>query len=356
MATAFPTESNQNIQSSTRRLWIRSTIDQVLFKMPLYARLLMARGVRQPAGGGNQITRPVIMDDMEDLAQDYAENDQLEGGSKTLLDTPTFTHKMFQLPVTYGPREEFENAGGPDTQILDLTTFLVRRAQYSARKHLYKLMWDTSSTPSSTDTGKKFQSIIQALDHGTTYGNLTRAGASGTRAWWESADINDINAQASESGNASTQDTAYSASIETFRKMVDAIDENIEDHSQLMAICGPSLYLKFKSWVQTEHSKTNFTGPMARYGFDSIMVDDVELVKDHYLKNGNITNSHKWLFLLNIPSWNLMLHPKRTFAFTGFTWQGKIEGGYDRWMARVLCRGNLVNWQPNSNIWLSNVT
>jgi hypothetical protein len=355
MATSWPTETNQNIQSSTRRLWVRTTIDQVLFKMPLYSRLLMAGGVRQPEKGGTEITRPVITDNLESLGQDYTENEPLEGGSKTLLDTPTFRWKMFQIPVTYGPREQFENAGGSDTQILDMSSFLVDEAQKATRIHLNKLMWDTSSTPGSTDTGRKFQSIIQALDHGTTYGNLARAGASGTRAWWESADIEGINAAGSESGSASTQDTAYAASIETVRKMIDAVSENIESGQQLMGVCGPTLHLKLKSLVQTEHSKANFAGPMAKYGFDSFMIDDVEFVKDPYLKNKNITNSHKWLLILNIPSWNLYLHPQRSFAFTGFKWQGDIENGYDRWLARVMCRGNLVCWEPNSNIWLSNV-
>jgi hypothetical protein len=82
----------------------------------------------------------------------------------------------------------------------------------------------------------------------------------------------------------------------------------------------------------------------------------VELVKDPYLKNKNITNAHKWLFILNIPSWNLFLHPERTFAFTGFKWQGDIEGGYDRWLARIMCRGNLCCWQPQSNAFQTDVT
>lgn len=355
MATTWATESNQNIQSSTRKLWIRSTIDQVLFKMPLYARLLMAHQVKQY--GGNMITRPVLTDDLESLGQDYGENEPLEGGSKTILDTPHFTQKMFQLPVVYGVKEEFENAGGADTKVLDFVELLVQRAQYSTRKHMYKLMWDTAATPTSTDAGTKFQSVIQALDHDTQYGNLTRTLNStppynGTRDWWQSADVNDFAIGTSTQGSG----TAYAASIETFRKALDAVQENVEDDAEFLAVCGPTLHLKYKSWVQTEHGKTNMYGPMAKYGFDSIMIDNVELVKDPYLKDKNITDSHKWLFIFHIPSWNLVMHPKRTFAFTGFRWQGDIEGGYDRWLGRVMCRGNLCCWQPQSNIWLENVT
>jgi len=351
MAISWPTETNQNIEVSTRKLWVKTAVDQVLFKMPLYARILMGGGVRQSVTGGNMITRPVITDDLEDLGQDYDENDQLQGGSKTLLDAPSFLWKNFQIPVTYGPKEEFENAGGSETQTLDLTTLLVERATYSARKHMYKLMYDTAATPTSTDSGKKFQSVVQALDHDTTYGHLTRSQSAGTRNWWQSSDINDIYA-----GNASTQGTAYACSIETVRKMIDAVAERVPvgQESEFLGVCGPANYLTLKSWVQTEHGKTNFTGPMAKYGFDSIMIDNVEFVKDPYLKTGNITDSHKWMFLFHVPSWNLYLHPRRSFLFTGFRWQGDIEGGYDRWLARIMCRGNLVCWQPQANIWLSN--
>lgn len=351
MAITWPAQANANIAASTQRLFLRSVVDQVLFKMPLYARLLMADQVKKVWPGGDYITRPVKTARMYSLAQDYGPNDALTAGSLTLLDAPRFLWKMFQVPVLYGVKERFMNSGGKETQLLDLIEFLVDTAQDGAREHMYRLMYDATTT----DDGDKFQSVIQALDHGDsgadvgyTYGGLIRDISAGTRNWWQSADMTDFD------GAASHQDTQYSASIDTVRRGLSAVNRYARPKSEFLIACGSEIHLALKSWIQTERISTE-AGPLAKYGFNSFTIDSVECVEDIFLRNANITNSHKWLFIYHVPSWELRFHPERMMAFTGFTWQGDRVGGFDQWLARILNMGNFMCWQPNVNMWLSNV-
>lgn len=92
-----------------------------------------------------------------------------------------------------------------------------------------------------------------------------------------------------------------------------------------------------------------------------MMIDGIEIVQDSFLTAGLVDHSgttlaaEKWMLLLNIPDWELRLHPKH-FKFTGFTWQGDRQDGYDEWLARIMIAGNLICWKPNGSIFLNNVS
>ena len=62
------------------------------------------------------------------------------------------------------------------------------------------------------------------------------------------------------------------------------------------------------------------------------------------------------VYLLYLPSWELILHPKRPFKLTDQFWQGSIINGYDKYLSRVLAYGNFACWQPNANCLLTNVS
>jgi len=91
---------------------------------------------------------------------------------------------------------------------------------------------------------------------------------------------------------------------------------------------------------------------LAKYGFQTFVIDGVEFVQDSWLTTNSMTTD---FFLLAPSTWDLRVSPKRNFKMTGFTWQGDQVGGLDKYLARILLAGNLTCSKPNANIWKSNM-
>ena len=108
MADQWPDINNENLSSATKKLWIPNVVSQVVFKMPMLAKMYLSGQVKKAWDGGTVITRPVKVARMENLAQSFDENDQLTGGRVSMLKTPSFQWKDNQVPLVYTRREATE--------------------------------------------------------------------------------------------------------------------------------------------------------------------------------------------------------------------------------------------------------
>ncbi len=338
----FPTLTNLNLEYTTRNLWKHTIRDQVLMQNPLLAKLFLAKKVAWK--GGKSITQPMAIADMKSLVQNYSMGTPLTSGRKTLLSNVYFGWKWKTLPVVITAEELLQNAGDSETAPVDYAVFLNKRAQAAIREDLRDDAY--GAVEIGADTTERFQSIRQALDHDCTYGHLTRA-TTVTNKWWQSASIDET---------WSDQDTAVACSIDHFDKSMDAIHRyGTDEPRNLMLVVGESLYRSLRSWCRAKSIAVN-PGPLTKFFYQSFMLDNVEVVADPVLRTSQITNAHLWWFLLDVNTWELRVHPKRSFLFTGFTDQTQFTNGADELLARIFLLGNLVCWQPNANLWRSNVT
>ena len=342
----FGASDNANIQASTRELFLSSVVPAVVMKMPLLARVYLAR--QMSFRGGKYITRPVDKAEMDDLHQSYFPTDRLTVGKKSMLETPYFHWKYMQVPVSYDVEEYLQNSGGGDLAPVDLIKFLTRKAQRACRIALYKQLYGIgTSTVVDSDHDREFQSLVEALTHNGTYGHLTRATTT-TNPWWQGGSIAETWAD---------QATSYAPSISTFRRQVDAVSIYEPDQpGSYLYVCGPAIFRSLQSQVEARHSYGRVGGTLlAKYGFTTLEIDGLEVVLDPFLRNSIATNAHKWTFLLHVPDFELRLHPRRAFEFTGMTWQGDRADGYDEWAGRIMLAGNSILWDPNKSIYNSNV-
>lgn len=341
--------SSKNMTNACRELWEPGVVEQVFTAIPLFAALLMARRIK--VRGGSSIKKTVDYDEMDDLAQEYAgANEQLTSAKKDFLDSASFKWKKFQVPIEYDEEEESEARGGTDVSPVDLVEVKVRKGLRAAKIKLYKMMYDKPSATSDTDKG--FQGLADALKHDYTYGGLTRA-TTVTNSWWQGASI---------AGSFADNGTAYTASIATFRNAFNAISINVEKVTDALAVCGSVIFERLRSQIEASGLNTNLgKTPLGKYGFTAIEIDGIEVVRDPFLDKkvwgaGANEDTSKWFFMLNKPDWELRLFPGRDLSvMTPFKHQGENINGYDKYLARVYVKGNLVCWKPNGSIWLSNV-
>jgi hypothetical protein len=346
-ADAITPSANANISATTRDFWLRTVVDQVFLKMPLYARLLMADKVSWK--GGQHITAPVDTAEWDDLMQDYTAGEGMTSGRAATLTKPWFNWKMAQMPVSYNVDEYLQNGGASDIKVIDFSEYLTKKSHKATRIGLYKRMYSSTST----DATKPIQSVYQALNHDATYGHVSRA-TTVTNKWWQGASIAETFAD---------QDTSRTISIHMFRQAFSAADMRAETAGNYLCVVGPDNYLNLKSQVDGSVHIVNPPGPLVKYGFQSFMLDGVEVVRDPYLRATGLTaetalgtGPEKWFFIFNINDWELRLHPERSIRMTPFKWQGDYANGPDEWLARIMIAGNLVCWRPQGSIWLSDVT
>ena len=104
--------------------------------------------------------------------------------------------------------------------------------------------------------------------------------------------------------------------------------------------------------VEAGHVSTS-TGRLAKYGFTSVtLYDNIEVVEDPYMSVNQTSTS----LMVDPETWELRFHPSRAFKIGKFVDQSQIEGGEDKMLARLRVAGNFVCWQPNGNMWKSNMT
>jgi len=348
MTTPY-TALDANIQATTRDLFVRSIKAQAIMQMPLLARLWMAKRVSWE--GGTVIRRPVDKDDMQSLFQSYSANEPLSSGSKTLLDDPYFTWKLGNLPVQYNVETYLQNSGGDATKPIDLVKFLAKKAVEGLKIGLYRMVYGIDSTGTDYDGKKEFNSVVDALTHDRTYGHISRA-TTVTNSWWQGASI---------AGTYDDNATSYAPSIANFRKAVTACTRRgLTKPGGMLACCGESIFQELQSQVEARHIYNRDGSLLAKYGFNTMMIDGVEVVQDPFLGVEGPTTTgwtypDKKFFIFSVDDWELRIHPQRNVKLTPFVWQGDRSGGADEWLARVLIAGNLVCWRPKGSIYLSNM-
>lgn len=340
--------ANTNLEAATRELWLRTVKTQVFYRMPVLARLYEGRRITWR--GGTKIRRSVQNAEMDSLAQEYTATDPLTAEAKTILAKPEFEWKHFQVPIQYDLDEDLQNDGGREAEVIDLVQYLVKAGQRAARIKLNKMIYDTPTT--SADSASGFQSLTDALDQDATYGTLSRSGTT-TRKWWQGASLDNT---------FTDQDTLMSPSIANFRKLRGRVQQYVEKPGDLLAVMGSDIFQQYQAQVEARHVYNRDGSLLAKYGFNTLVLDGVEFVEDPSLNedynsgtSGNGDLCSEWFFLLHIPDWEMRIHPRRSLKLTNFTWQGDQANGLDASLARVLCSGNLVCWQPNASAWKSYV-
>jgi len=327
-----------NLSATTRDLFLSSVHKALFLRIALLARLVDANQVSWE--GGENIKAPVDMAEMDDLAQAYTVNETLNSGSKTLLQTPKFGWKYVQVPMKYTVEELVANTGSGETQIVNFVEYLAKKGMRGARLKLLEMMYAAGS--STCDTDAEFQSVPDALTHDITYGNKERADTT-TNKWWQGA---------SGDGTYTDWDTAIAPTINNFRMLADAIALYTEMPGDLLAITSHTNFRRLKS--QVEAQRIYNPGRLAKYGFNSMEIDGIEVVAEPYLEQDS--DRKKYFMLINIPDWEFRVHPSRAFKVTDFKWQGDVPNGLDEFLGRVMLAGNLVCWRPSASLFRSNMS
>lgn len=338
-----------DLSNTTRELFVRSLVDQVFYKMPFLEELQRRRQITFT--GGKYIERLVDTDEIDDQGQDYTENEPLEDSKTDTLEKPRFYWKNAQLPLRYGVEEECQNLdAADDIQLLDLGTHLTKKGHKGVRIRLNKQLFNEGSATPVTDSGKKFLSLVAALNHDTAYGGMSRSFSSDQNDWWQGSDP----AGLLESISSSSQDMQANLTLFNLRKWINEtnIAHNMETEDDLYVMMCPMLWDKLAAEME---SRVGGYKPHdhQRQGIRKLDLDGHQIVSVPYLQKSAVTK--KWLFILNMQDWELRIHKKRNFRLTDFKWQGDRTRGYDYWLARILYRGNFVCWKPNGSMWLSNV-
>ncbi len=291
---------------------------------------------------GQTYTQTVQTGSLETLGQSYGDNTPQTSGSKSLTIKPSWSRKRHQIPVKITESEREEQSGGGDAVIIPYPELLVKNGRKSMRQNINGFIYGAGS-----DTGLDMQGLRSALTHDQTYGTITRA-TTGTNELWQGASIG---------ANFTDQATARSANVANVRKCIDAVARfNNPLPGDLKGITSNENYRSLQSQVGA--SVNTPAGPVAKYGFRSLFVDDVEIFADPWLShNSSKSTTNKYFFLLNMPDWRLMLSPKYNFGhMTNFFDQSQIANGLPFELARIKVAGNFVCLAPNQSIFLSNMS
>lgn len=356
VASGLPVNANSNIEALTTDAILAGIFDQVWLESPFLTAMLDRERVIQR--GGKTISRVVRKATRKDHVQSYSPEDGLTAARKTTLETPYFKWKFMQIPIVYNVEEMITNEDAGAYQIGDLIANLADEALDGLRLGLMqKLYGDVSDATRGGDLGdgqKGFQSIYQALQHHTStntldYGGLKRETYGTDNQWWQGANLD-------RSQSTSMQETVVTASVYNFRRAVIAVGQygKRTRKQDLICIVGPDIWLKLKQEVEARKIHTT-EGRMFRYGFDTYTIDGIDVVKDDFLTDENMTAAttpSQWFFLLDLNTWEFRVHPKRNFRMTPWKWQGDREEGHDQTLARILLAGNNVCWMPRRNIML----
>jgi len=325
-----------NLDSATRELWDKTLKHQVIMALPVLNSLMAKRKVVWK--GGTVIKKSVGMDTLESLAQDYATNDPLTSSTKTILDRPQFGWKKKQVPIEYDVDVELQNLHASDARVIDLRKELVAAGQKAVRLSLRTNLFSAYST--STDTDASFAGLDDALDPNClTYGGITRS--TSAKTWWNGASVD---------GTWTDEDTAGACSIHAIREMEIASSTYAMDRKpgDVLVVVSPTNFLGLKTEMETRLMyKTD--GRLAKQGFQAMTLDNIEIVADPYLNTSSTLKTK--VYLLNLPDWELRIHPNRSFKLTDAKWQGDIVNGFDKWLSRCLLAGNFVCWQPNASCY-----
>jgi len=283
----------------------------------------------------------------------YSTNEPLNDSKTDTLAKPRFYWKKGQLPMRYDADEELMNhLAGSEEQLLDVVAQLTKKAQRAVKLNLMKQVMNTGSTTGIVDGDgvSNFQSLISALNHDQTYGGLARSFSSGTNDYWQGSDPAGLGSVVT----SSSQDTATNFTRSNLRKWINETDiaHYMESTDDLLILCCPTLWDKMAA--EMENRSVYKAGMKQSQGIKSMMFDGHEIMSVPYMQTTSTMKT--WVFILNLRYFELQIHKARNYKITPFVWQGEMSGGHDYWLSRILFKGNLVCWKPNSSMWLSAVS
>lgn len=338
-----------NLTSTTRELWNRTAYKQAWMKMILFA-LIMERGQVLPCS--KEIKATLDYEEMDDLLQEYGPNEQLTGGTTTMLTTGTWYRKYANLPVEISGEDWDAASGARGAQsgfVIPFKQWLVQKAHRAMKLGFTKILYRAGSATRDAAGVKGVQGIQDAIVHDLKYGGLTRA-TTVTNKWFQGASLTQSFADSA---------TATSPTVWNFRKCVDAINQHLEEGPKdAVCITSQDNFRHLQAELEGQaHYKPQ--GMHAKFGFTSFELDGIEVFSEPWLtniRNTARTDMTKYMMFLNLRHWRLYLSPKRKLGrLTRFVFQAEQQNGLDQYLARILFGGNLVCTQPNANIFLSNV-
>jgi hypothetical protein len=345
-----------NLYSLTRELIDKSLTDEVLIRTAFLDELKKRSQVI--TSGGRTIEKRVTKDTTTSLGQAYSMKEPLTSSQKSLIESPSWNWKYYQMPIEYDGDVEIQNLhAGEAEKIYDVAEMLAEQALNGVNQYLQAALFNGGATTTGVydDSGKHIQSLVSALDHDTTYGGLTRTlanASAGTNDFWQGADPT-AGAWFGTTLASSAQGTATTMTIANLRQWIIKVQRYIKRKDDLMVVMCPTLFNKLKAEAQAQMIYKGATDT-GRVGFNKMYIDGHQIVDADYLETNSTTN--KWVFLLNVDTWEMHLHSQRNFKMTEFEWQGKNINGTDTYLARLLLAGNCICRQPNANMWLSNVS
>ena len=354
---------HQDLNNLTRDLHDSTWEVEYMKKNPILA-LMLERG-NMKFSGGARYYKNLDTGTHEDLAQDYEVNDVLTHGVKDTTVTAYFRKKKMQFPVQIDVDEEMENAKQtPDgTQLQNLAKYRVKKANEGMRIHLRKKLYMAmSQSKAPSDTNKYMQGLNSALEVDSTYGTITRTYSAGT-----SADTGFYWQPMGGVITSAVQATSVAISISQMRTWFEPLEDIESDNTDLVTILGGTLWLSLQSEAEARSMPYKIEkNRTARQGFTEMVLDGRRIIKDPFLKSANNTAMGETtaaaqalegrVYGLNLKDWDFYIHPDNKFKMTDFFDQKKIAGGSDFILARILFKGNLVCWHPNSQLYYELVT
>jgi hypothetical protein len=326
----------------TRDAFAPQFVDEVALEIPVFA--MFFDKTRVTWKGGKTINKPVITTTAESLMEWYdPEVDPVTVTSKSYLAQPSFKWKFARMPIRISALEEVENVDASDeNKIQDLLEMLLEQANAGARSGFDAQFHNATS---AGDSGKKFQSIPEACGHSRTYGGLTSHATSAMKYW----------NGASKAGNNTDIASSMALTLENLRLCFAACRRYTKKKSRLFVFLGEALYIKLQTLFDATRTVVvkNGENTLYKYGFTTMELDgNTEFVMDSWMTDNSMTTH---MMVVNPDTWELRMHPKRSFQVTKFIQQDEHTGGKDEKVALLKVCGNAVCWQPNGNMYKSNV-
>ena len=343
--------STNNLDATTREMWDRTVKDQVYLRHVLLFMLLERNQVLK---AGISIKHTLDFNELDTLAQEYAPNDPLTGGSEIVVKTAEWYPKYMQLPIKVTGDEWRRNAGGGDGQIVSLPEYLVKKAHRGLRIKLNEIVYRAGAVARDAEpaagAAAGMQGLNDALTHDIQYGGLARLIGTPTNTFW----------QGGSTGNIFTdQADQLNPTVANFRMCIDTISMHIEKKSDVIAIASNTQYRRLQAQVEGQRHYSD-KGPHAKYGFTSFEIDEVEVFAEPWLTtllNADRATHVNYFYMLHLPDWKYYVDAERGLGNTiGFMHQAKMLGGKDEFLDRIMLRANFVCTQPNASIFKSNFT
>lgn len=330
------------LTADTQEYYIRTVEDQVHDRIPIINKLRKMN--RVVTKGGRYVVKPVTYA-KNTQTQNYAKGATLNSGTEDKRTAAKATWKYTQTPIKYTVEDEIINDG--DSVIVDTITAEVEAAQKDMLDKLslnFFGLYDSETTVTAAGPGADDPLSLNAAFYGgaatcggtASYLGITRA-AMGD--WWD-GNIDDC----------TTKATATGVSFAQWDFMVDKCLQYGGDRRSLLAVCGSSLFRKWKSLVRAKEASLDQSGDLAKVGFAAFSIDGIELVLDD-----NCASTY--FYMLDLSSWEWHISPQRNFKVTPFKWQGDTNNGVDEYLARVLlAHTGLICWKPRVNYMATNMS